>query len=30
MKEGRTYRDYLADMLEAMSKARQFVEGFAA
>lgn len=27
MKEGRSYRDYLADMLEAMDKARQFVEG---
>lgn len=27
MKEGRSYRDYLADMLEAMTKARQFVEG---
>jgi len=27
MKEGRSYRDYLADMLEAIGKARQFVEG---
>lgn len=27
MKEGRSYRDYLADMLDAMSKARQFVAG---
>jgi uncharacterized protein with HEPN domain len=27
MKEGRTHRDFLADMLEALSKAGQFVEG---
>jgi len=27
MKEGRSYQDYLADILEAMVKARQFVEG---
>jgi len=27
MKEGRSYRDYLADMLEAIGKAGQFVEG---
>lgn len=27
MKEDRSYHDYLADMLEAMAKARQFVEG---
>ncbi len=27
MKEGRSHRDYLADMLDAMGKARQFVEG---
>ncbi len=27
MKEGRSYRDYLADMLDSMDKARQFVEG---
>jgi uncharacterized protein with HEPN domain len=27
MKKERSYRDYLADMLDAMSKARQFVEG---
>lgn len=25
MKEGRSYHDYLADMLDAMSKVRQFV-----
>ena len=27
MKEGRSYQDYLADMLDAVSKARQFVAG---
>jgi uncharacterized protein with HEPN domain len=27
MKEGRTHRDFLADMLEALNKAGQFVEG---
>ena len=27
MKKGRSHQDYLTDMLDAMSKARQFVEG---
>jgi uncharacterized protein with HEPN domain len=27
MKEGRTHRDFMADMLEALDKAGQFVEG---
>ena len=27
MKPGRTYEDYLADILDAVSKARQFVGG---
>jgi uncharacterized protein with HEPN domain len=27
MKEGRSYGDYLADMLEAVAKARQFIQG---